>query len=116
MTERITANDVLRFLLELAALVALGVWGFGTRLAMPWSVVLGIGAPLLMALLWGAFLSPKARYRLSAGSKLLLEVLIFTGAAAALLASDRTTWAAVFAGLVVIHELVRWSQQRPGAE
>ena len=50
-----------RFGLELAALVALGYWGFTTGGTLT-RIVLGLGAPLLAAVLWGLFVSPKAKF------------------------------------------------------
>ena len=57
------ANLALRFFLEVAALVALSYWGFqaGSNDVAHW--VLGIGAPLLAAVVWGLFIAPKSRYR-----------------------------------------------------
>jgi hypothetical protein len=49
------ANLLLRFLLELCALAALGYWGFKTGGGMAAKVGLGIGAPLAAALVWGCF-------------------------------------------------------------
>jgi Protein of unknown function (DUF2568) len=51
-----------RFLCELAMLAALASWGFTVGDgAGAW--VLGIGAPLLAAIVWGAWVAPKARCR-----------------------------------------------------
>ena len=43
------ANLALRFLLELCALGALGYWGFKTGAATITKIVLGVGAPLVAA-------------------------------------------------------------------
>ena len=54
------ANLVLRFLLELSALAATAYWGFSTTSGVTqW--VLGLGAPALVAVVWGLFVSPKAK-------------------------------------------------------
>jgi hypothetical protein len=58
------ANLLLRFLLELCALGALGYWGFKTGNATSTKVVLGVGAPLVAAVVWGTFLSPRAPIQL----------------------------------------------------
>jgi hypothetical protein len=58
------ANLLLRFLLELCALGALGYWGFKTGSVTSTKVVLGVGAPLVAAVVWGTFLSPRACYEL----------------------------------------------------
>ena len=49
------ANLLLRFLLELCALGALGYWGFKTGSATSTKVVLGVGAPLVAAVVWARF-------------------------------------------------------------
>ena len=49
------ANLALAFFLELCALAALGYWGFVTGEGLPARIGLGVGAPLLAAVLWGAF-------------------------------------------------------------
>jgi hypothetical protein len=50
-----------RFLCELAMLAALAYWGFTVGDgAGAW--VLGIGAPLMAAIIWGAWVAPKARW------------------------------------------------------
>lgn len=53
-----SANLLVRFLLELCALVALAYWGFHTEGALAIRLGLGIVAPLLAALVWGTFVAP----------------------------------------------------------
>ena len=75
---------VLRFLLELCALGALGYWGFmtgGTALA---KVGLGLGVPLVAAVAWGTFVAPKALVKVSGAVRLLVKVGVFASATAAL--------------------------------
>ena len=90
---------VVRFGLELAALVALGYWGFTTGGTVV-RIVLGIGAPLLAAVLWGLFVSPKAKY----GNEVLraaFEIVVFGGAALALADSGHTGLAIAFAAVAL---------------
>jgi hypothetical protein len=54
------ANLTVAFLLELCALAALGYWGFRTASGPAAKAALGIGAPLLAAVLWGLFAAPRA--------------------------------------------------------
>ena len=49
------ANLLLRFLLELCALGALGYWGFKTGSGLVAKIGLGIGAPLVVAVVWAMF-------------------------------------------------------------
>src|SRR5436190_19424067 len=82
-------NLAVRFLLELCALVALGFWGFHTGHGAIAKIALGIGAPLLMAVVWGALLAPTATRRLHEPWRVLLECVIFGLAAAGLVAAGR---------------------------
>jgi hypothetical protein len=52
-------NAAVRFLLELSVLGALGHWGLKTGHGAA-KYLLGIGAPLLAALIWAAFADPGA--------------------------------------------------------
>lgn len=52
------ANLLLRFLLELSALAALGYWGFHVAGGIA-GILLCIGAPLLFAASWGLFAAHK---------------------------------------------------------
>jgi hypothetical protein len=96
------ANDALRFVLELCALAALAYWGFRTA-SGAWQWVLGIGAPLAMAVVWGRFMSPKAAQRLDDPARLVAEVVIFGAAAAALADAGQRALANAFAVAVGVH-------------
>jgi hypothetical protein len=96
------ANDGFRFVVELCALAALAYWGSHTASgALQW--VLGIGAPLAMAVVWGLFMSPKAPMRAHDPVRLLAEIDIFGVAAAALADADRPGLAIAFAAAVAVH-------------
>jgi Protein of unknown function (DUF2568) len=96
------ANDALRFALELAALAALGYWGFAEfDGAVQWLV--GLGVPLIAAAVWGTFVAPKASRPTVDLVRLLLEVAAFGSGVAALVAAGSTPLALVFAALVVVH-------------
>jgi hypothetical protein len=86
---------VVRFALEIGSLVALAFWGFTTG---GWvaNVVLGIGAPLLAATVWGLFVSPKARFG-SPVRQAAFEAVVFGAATLALIHAGQTTPAIVFA-------------------
>jgi hypothetical protein len=96
------ANLALRFLLELAALGALAYWGF-TEFDGVAQWLVGLGAPLIAAVVWGRFVSPKASHPATDPERLLLELLVFGAGAAALVAADQVASALVLAALVAIH-------------
>ena len=93
---------LVRFLLELAALAAVGYWGFetGDSALMQW--VLGLGAPLLVAVVWGMFIAPKATVEVPKGVWIGLQVVVFGAAALALAAVAPEQLAAIFLAVVIL--------------
>lgn len=104
-------NLGIRFLLELGILGALGYWGFnsGDSTWMKWT--LGLGAPLLAAVVWGTFVAPKATVVLNTPVKLLVELAVFGLAILALYRTGQTNLAAAFGVIYLINKvlLVIWS-------
>ncbi len=68
--------EIVRVVVLIAALTTLVLWGF-TSWPPPWSFVIGIGAPLIAALLWAVFLSPRPVLRVHPFIRALVELLIF---------------------------------------
>jgi quinol-cytochrome oxidoreductase complex cytochrome b subunit len=97
-----------RFALEIAALVALGYWGFETGDGVL-GVVLGVGAPLVAAVAWGTFVSPKASVKLPEPLRLAVELLIFAAAAGALADAGRAELALSFAAVVLVHIVLMYA-------
>lgn len=91
---------VVRFALELLALGALAYWGF-SEFDGVLSVVLGIGAPLAAAAVWGVFVSPKARYG-SPVRQAVGETIVFGAALIALIDADQPVLAVAFAVVAVV--------------
>ncbi|MFE2613829.1 YrdB family protein [Micromonospora chalcea] len=58
------------FLLELALLGSAGYWGFTLDAGWPLRLLAGLGAPLLIAVVWGLFCSPSATVTLPDPAKL----------------------------------------------
>jgi len=73
-------NDILRFLLEIFAIISLGIWGF---VAWPfgWNIVVGIGAPVIAIVLWALFRSPRAVLRIDPFGKAIVEIVVMAAAA-----------------------------------
>lgn len=106
------ANLGLRFLLELCLLASLAYWGFHTDRGLLLKIVLGIGAPLLTAVIWGLFLSPKASVSLVLPVRLTLEIALFALAAIALYSTGKHSLAATFGIVYVLHRILMmvWDQ------
>jgi hypothetical protein len=102
------ANLTLRFVLELCMLAAFGYWGFNAGSDALSSALLGIGAPLVAATVWGLLLSPRAPISLPLLAHLALQVVIFGLAALALAASGQPTLAIVFAAVVAGHLVLKY--------
>ncbi len=100
------------FLLEVALLAALGVWGFAAGGGGVLSWVLGLGAPILVAVFWGVFMAPKAVRPLRAPLHQLVELGLFGLGVAALYVAGQPTWALVFALVFIVNFLLRvvWKQ------
>jgi hypothetical protein len=97
-----SANDGLRFLLELGVLASIGLWAFhAADGAMRW--LFAIGAPITVAVLWAVFVNPNGSQALADPARLALEVGIFGAGAAALAALGRERLALLFATVVVVH-------------
>lgn len=81
------ANLALTFFLELGVLVALGYWGVETGQGAIAKLVLGLGAPLAAAVLWGLFGAPRGKWHLKGIGRVLLQIIFFGSAALALAAA-----------------------------
>lgn len=98
-------NLALKFLLELAALAAFGLWGASIADGAA-AVVLAIGLPALVAVMWGAFAAPKARRRLRLALRAPFELGVFAFAALALWSAESATLALVFAAIALVNALL----------
>ncbi len=96
------ANDVFRFSLEIAMLVALSYSGFALG-AGAWGFVLGVGLPILAATIWGVALAPKSERQVSDPARLAFELLLFGAAAAALIAAGQAVLGIALGLLVLAH-------------
>ena len=100
------ANLALRFLLELFALVALGYWGFQTPTEMLAKFGLGIGVPLLAAVVWAVAISPRRTLPLSDTLAFALGMVVLLLAAAALAAAGRPQLAVAFAVVSAVNAVL----------
>jgi hypothetical protein len=105
-------NLALRFGMELWMLGIFGYWGFktGSSTGMRW--LLGIGAPLLAAVIWGIWMAPKASMRLQGGWFWLVELVLFGLAGWALYSTGAKNLTLWFGLAYVINRIlmVVWKQ------
>lgn len=102
-------NLAVRFLLEIAALVAIGYWGWSQHDGIL-RYLLAIGGPILAAVLWGTFAVPddpsrsgKAPVPVPGILRLALELAIFAFATWALYDAGSSLLALILAVIVVGH-------------
>ncbi len=115
----ISANDLLRFILELWALVAFGYWGLDQDLGLL-NYALMLILPIAVATVWGIFAVPNDPSRsggapvpVSGAVRLLLEFLILGSAAWSMYVVGLLYLSLIFGTLVIIHyifahERIRW--------
>jgi hypothetical protein len=109
-------NLTLRFLLELSALLAMGVWGW--RSSAGWlRFVLAVGIPIIAAVVWGTFAVPddpsrsgSAPIAVSGFLRLTIEAAFFGFAVWALyeVGFTRLSWGVGI--IVVIHYLISYDR------
>jgi hypothetical protein len=109
-------NLAARFFLEIAALIAIGLWGWTQHIGIL-RYVLVIGLPLLAASMWGIFRVPedasanrKAPVPIPGWLRLLLELAFFGFATWGLFNADARLPAWIFGGVVLIHYLVSYDR------
>jgi hypothetical protein len=104
-----------RFLCELAMLAALAYWGFSVGAgAGAW--VLGIGAPLLAAVVWGALVAPRARWPVPMPVRVVIELVLFGAAVGALAVAGQPQAALVLGVAALATSLLNASQERQATD
>ena len=112
-------NLILRFLLELAALVSLGIWGWqqGKEGAVWFSYALAVGLPIIAAVVWGIFNVPDDPSRSGKSPvvvpgiiRLTIELIFFALATWALYDLGLTRLSGIFGVVVFIHYIVSYKR------
>jgi hypothetical protein len=93
------------FLLELSVLVVFSYWGFHIKNNLILKIILGIGTPILVAIIWGTFIAPKASLPVSIPVRILLQLIIFGLATAMLYYLGKGKLAIIF-GIVLLLEMI----------
>ena len=99
-------NAALRFILELAGIVALGIWGWTVGNGSPAQIFLAVGAPLLLIVAWALLIAPRSRSPLDQRTRFVVGSGLLLVAAAALWAAGLPAVAGVFAILVVVNTVL----------
>ena len=86
-----------RFLTELALIVVLALVGVFANLPLAGRIIIGVAAPVLAMVIWGLWIAPRARRRLTDPLRLAAELVLFAVAAAALAVAGGMLIAVVFA-------------------
>lgn len=105
-------NLGIRFLLELCILVIFGYWGFKTGSSTLIKFLLGLGSPILFAVVWGTFLAPKSSMRLGEPWLFLLELVLFALTIWALYSTGKVNLTAAFSVIYVLNKILMiiWKQ------
>ena len=110
-------NLAIRFLLEITALTAIGIWGWQYGNGTWPRFILAIGLPIIAATIWGIFNVPNDSSRSGAAPiivpgiiRLAIELAIFSLATWALydLAYIQLSW--LLGGLVAMHYLISYDR------
>ena len=106
------ANLALSFFLELCMVLAYGYWGFKAGNGLVMQLLLGIGGPLAVIVIWGIFLAPASKQRLQGVPHWSLEIILFVAAIVALFVAGQPNWAMIFTVLYSINVVLRlvWRQ------
>ena len=109
-------NLAVRFILEIAGLVALGWWGWNQGEGIL-RFLLAFGIPILAAVLWGTFAVPddpsrsgKAPVQVPGIVRLLLELAFFVSATWSLFAVGAATLGWIYGIAVLVHYLVSYDR------
>jgi hypothetical protein len=109
-------NLTVRFFLELAALIAMGFWGWNQREGMPRSV-LAFGIPLIAAVMWGVFAVPNDPSRSGNAPiatpgilRLALELIFFSFAAWTIYSAGATTASWIFIIVTLVHYILSYDR------
>lgn len=107
-----TLNLSVRFLLELCMLAAVGYWGFKTQSGLAMKILLGIGLPVLLIVIWSLFVAPRAIYPLHGIAHMVLSFVLLASGAVALFASGNLSLGWIYLIVLIVNQvlLIVWNQ------
>jgi hypothetical protein len=95
-------NLLFRFILELLVLLALFLFGMSVSDSLPVQLLLALGLPLAVMVVWGMLVAPKARRRLEDPARLAVESVVWVVGALAFGFAVSPIVAALFAAAVLV--------------
>lgn len=96
----ITPLDIIRTIVLIAAMASVALWGFAMW-EFPWDVVFGIGAPVIVLLVWALFLSPRPVLQLHPFIRAAVELFIYAGVTLAWWSMNQA-WAGIAFAVVAV--------------
>ncbi len=96
----VTVLDIVRVIVLVVAIASLALWGFAAW-PFPWNVILGVGAPAIVLLVWALFLSPRPVLQLHPFLRAAVELLIYAGVTIAWWSMDQGLIGSAFAIVAV---------------
>jgi len=109
-------NLAVRFALEVFALIAYGMWGWSIGDSFL-KIVLAVGIPILVAVLWGVFAvsgdpsrSGKTVIETPGILRLLLELIIFSVASWLLFKMGFNSYGTIFLVVFILHYLISYDR------
>lgn len=98
-------NDGVRFLLELATLVAVAWFCWRVPERIYTKVALAVSAPVAIGTVWAIWIAANSESKVGDPLRLLLEVAVFGAGVAALLGLGQRRWALVMGVTAALHLL-----------
>jgi uncharacterized protein DUF2568 len=98
---RVSISEALRFLLELVAVVALAYWGVHASSSLAIQVLLAVGAPAALIVVWALFVAPRAVFPMPRLAQAIVGGLLLEIAAAAVVVAGLTI-AGIALGIVIV--------------
>jgi hypothetical protein len=98
--------------LEICVLISVGYWGFKTGSGWLPKLLLGIGVPALIAVIWGMFGAPNSTFHLQGLSLFVLELIVFGSGVAALFLTKHNFLAWALALTIIVNRILMsvWKQ------
>ena len=95
-----------RFLLELAAVGAVGLWAYQAAEPLPARIVVAIGAAAAVVIFWALVVAPNATNALPADARILIGSVLLLFAGGALALAGQAALGLAFAAAVILNTIL----------